>query len=206
MLDIIKDESKGCFCSQGFFLWRSDPPRLLQRARLVCGRARRLGREYHIFLQDLISIHSSSDSCPSCAKIEQQLLKIGLNKEWAFILARCELPSRWLKIIVNERLSIRWNKQEYTIKSSVISLCLDNWCFQTPQKLSGEDKMTEKRVADWFFFPKQIVDFWPPPPHNGRTVAPEAILFESPCRAHSETKIAQIICQGRDFNHLFYYS
>ena len=25
------------------------------------------------------------------------------------------------------------------------------------------------------------------PPHNGRTVAPEAILFESPCRAHSET-------------------
>ena len=44
------------------------------------------------------------------------------------------------------------------------------------------------------------------PPHNGRTVAPEAILFESPCRAHSETKIAQIICQGRDFNHLFYYS
>ena len=26
-----------------------------------------------------------------------------------------------------------------------------------------------------------------PPPHNGRTVAPEAILFESPCRAHSET-------------------
>ena len=23
--------------------------------------------------------------------------------------------------------------------------------------------------------------------HNGRTVAPEAILFESPCRAHSET-------------------
>ena len=42
--------------------------------------------------------------------------------------------------------------------------------------------------------------------HNGRTVAPEAILFESPCRAHSETKIAQIICQGRDSNHLFYYS
>ena len=32
------------------------------------------------------------------------------------------------------------------------------------------------------------------PPHNGRTVAPEAILFESPCRAHSETQIAQIIC------------
>ena len=27
----------------------------------------------------------------------------------------------------------------------------------------------------------------PPPPHNGRTVAPEAILFESPCRAHPET-------------------
>ena len=26
-----------------------------------------------------------------------------------------------------------------------------------------------------------------PPPHNGRTVAPEAILFESPCRAHPET-------------------
>ena len=25
------------------------------------------------------------------------------------------------------------------------------------------------------------------PPHNGRTVAPEAILFESPCRAHPET-------------------
>ena len=24
-------------------------------------------------------------------------------------------------------------------------------------------------------------------PHNGRTVAPEAILFESPCRAHPET-------------------
>ena len=23
--------------------------------------------------------------------------------------------------------------------------------------------------------------------HNGRTVAPEAILFESPCRAHPET-------------------
>ena len=23
--------------------------------------------------------------------------------------------------------------------------------------------------------------------HNGRTVAPEAILFESPCTAHSET-------------------
>ena len=42
--------------------------------------------------------------------------------------------------------------------------------------------------------------------HIGPTLAPEAILFESPCRAHSETKIAQIICQGRDFNHLFYYS
>ena len=42
--------------------------------------------------------------------------------------------------------------------------------------------------------------------HNGRTVAPEAILFESPCRAHPETKIAQIICQGRDFHQLFYYS
>ena len=27
----------------------------------------------------------------------------------------------------------------------------------------------------------------PPTPHNGRTVAPEAILFESPCRAHPET-------------------
>ena len=27
----------------------------------------------------------------------------------------------------------------------------------------------------------------PDPPHNGRTVAPEAILFESPCRAHPET-------------------
>ena len=27
----------------------------------------------------------------------------------------------------------------------------------------------------------------PSPPHNGRTVAPEAILFESPCRAHPET-------------------
>ena len=25
------------------------------------------------------------------------------------------------------------------------------------------------------------------PAHNGRTVAPEAILFESPCRAHPET-------------------
>ena len=46
----------------------------------------------------------------------------------------------------------------------------------------------------------------PPPPHNGPTLAPEAILFESPCRAHSETKVAQITCQGRDFNHLFYYS
>ena len=42
--------------------------------------------------------------------------------------------------------------------------------------------------------------------HIGPTLAPEAILFESPCRAHSETKIAQILCQGRDFNHLFYYS
>ena len=29
------------------------------------------------------------------------------------------------------------------------------------------------------------------PPHNGRTVAPEAILFESPCRANSETKMAK---------------
>ena len=27
--------------------------------------------------------------------------------------------------------------------------------------------------------------------HNGRTVAPEAILFESPCRANSETKMAK---------------
>ena len=42
--------------------------------------------------------------------------------------------------------------------------------------------------------------------HIGPTLAPEAILFESPCSAHSETKIAQTICQGRDFNHLFYYS
>ena len=25
------------------------------------------------------------------------------------------------------------------------------------------------------------------PPHYGRTLAPEAIEFESPCRAHSET-------------------
>ena len=45
-----------------------------------------------------------------------------------------------------------------------------------------------------------------PPPHIGPTLAPEAILFESPCSAHSETKIAQIICQGRDFDQLFYYS
>ena len=30
-----------------------------------------------------------------------------------------------------------------------------------------------------------------PPPHYGRTVAPEAILFESPCRANSETKMAK---------------
>ena len=31
--------------------------------------------------------------------------------------------------------------------------------------------------------------FWlgKPPPHIGPTLAPEAILFESPCRAHSET-------------------
>ena len=28
---------------------------------------------------------------------------------------------------------------------------------------------------------------WKAVPHNGRTVAPEAILFESPCRAHPET-------------------
>ena len=28
-------------------------------------------------------------------------------------------------------------------------------------------------------------------PHYGRTVAPEAILFESPCRANSETKMAK---------------
>ena len=30
--------------------------------------------------------------------------------------------------------------------------------------------------------------FWlgKPPPHIGPTLAPEAILFESPCRAHSE--------------------
>ena len=27
--------------------------------------------------------------------------------------------------------------------------------------------------------------------HNGRTVAPEEILFESPCRANSETKMAK---------------
>ena len=27
--------------------------------------------------------------------------------------------------------------------------------------------------------------------HYGRTVAPEAILFESPCRANSETKMAK---------------
>ena len=50
---------------------------------------------------------------------------------------------------------------------------------------------------------------WEPSPrgeHIGPTLAPEAILFESPCRAHSETKIAQIICQGKDFNQLFYYS
>ena len=46
----------------------------------------------------------------------------------------------------------------------------------------------------------------PSTPHNGRTVAPEAILFESPCRAHSETQIAQIIWQGRDIDQLFYYS
>ena len=40
--------------------------------------------------------------------------------------------------------------------------------------------------------------------HIGPTLAPEAILFESPCRAHSETKIAQTLCQGRDFHHFFY--
>jgi hypothetical protein len=28
---------------------------------------------------------------------------------------------------------------------------------------------------------------WEGREHNGRTVAPEAILFESPCRAHPET-------------------
>ena len=42
--------------------------------------------------------------------------------------------------------------------------------------------------------------------HIGPTLAPEAILFESPCRAHSETKIAQIICQDGDLYQLFYYS
>ena len=36
--------------------------------------------------------------------------------------------------------------------------------------------------------PQKVENFGPTdPPHNGRTVAPEAILFESPCRAHPET-------------------
>ena len=47
------------------------------------------------------------------------------------------------------------------------------------------DKDIREALKKWHFlgiFPKPV-----PPPHNGRTVAPEAILFESPCRAHPET-------------------
>ena len=40
---------------------------------------------------------------------------------------------------------------------------------------------TCQKLLSGFFSVKGV------PPHNGRTVAPEAILFESPCRAHPET-------------------
>ena len=67
-------------------------------------------------------------------------------------------------------------------------------------KAKGRDQL-KKNV-----FYRALPELPKPPLHIGPTLAPEANLCESPFRAHSETKIAQIICQGRDFNHLFYYS
>ena len=49
--------------------------------------------------------------------------------------------------------------------------------------LFGLGKVCRKKVAVLLDF----VQITSTPPHNGRTVAPEAILFESPCRAHPET-------------------
>ena len=42
--------------------------------------------------------------------------------------------------------------------------------------------------------------------HSGRTLAPEAIQFESPCRASSETLIGKTVCQYIDLYEVFYYS
>ena len=136
---------------------------------LACGR--RLGKEHHIFLQDF-SLHFSSGFNINTLKfrllpfLRQNWTTIAqgwlLDKEWAFILTSCELPSRWLKTNawvfgeINKNIQLKALSYHYA------------WIigsFQTPQKLSGEDKKTEKRVADWFFSsPKQTVDFRPPTP------------------------------------------
>ena len=44
-----------------------------------------------------------------------------------------------------------------------------------------------RRVKKRIFYGQADRKRSPPPPHIGPTLAPEAILFESPCRAHSGT-------------------
>ena len=53
-------------------------------------------------------------------------------------------------------------------------------------------KVFLKILTQGCFHEKKLLFFWmlsksPPPPHIGPTLAPEAILLESPCTAHSET-------------------
>ena len=57
-----------------------------------------------------------------------------------------------------------------------------DWC--KPTNWNFADRFALTLIAPAYL---SISSNQPPPPHNGRTVAPEAILFDSPCRAHPET-------------------
>ena len=59
---------------------------------------------------------------------------------------------------------------------------------QNPLFWQQNETLQFHSVEESFEHSIELVDFLPElPPHIGPTLAPEAILFESPCRAHSET-------------------
>ena len=66
----------------------------------------------------------------------------------------------------------------YLASSDALSKSRCDMTFEIYLKLGAYLKFQQK---------EGILSSDPYPPHNGRTVAPEAILFESPCRAHPET-------------------
>ena len=80
---------------------------------------------------------------------------------------RCILMSRALEAISS-------------VSGNAATNTMTNTCGKTKTN-TDKEKETFQKLLSGFFLLTGV------PPHNGRTVAPEAILFESPCRAHPET-------------------